>query len=202
MRIRISEGHRFWLGIGGAAMAVAAMLVVWALPARRAAARAERAWARQTITLNLLQSELGSGNIPSLATLEDRAAYITWLEEQTTLMKRYFAERAALLDAPITGESDVTPAEFKDAYVRVTARQREWFANNKDSLLVRDAPSAFRVYEWETAGDLPSPAEYRAVADDPQSLRRWMRCLDRRGVRHSDFRGWPMRYYSFRRRVL
>ena len=163
MKIRLSEEHRFWGGMAIGALVVLLMLVLWVIPARKGAARADDDWARQTQLVRLLQSESARDNLPSSPTLADRARYRTWLDEQADLVEEYFGERSALLDAPITGESDVAPADFKDAYVRVVARQREWLASNKDGMLVPDTRGAFRVYAWETGSGLPDPNEFQTV---------------------------------------
>ena len=163
MKVHLSEEHRFWLGISGGALVILLMLVVWVIPARKGAARADDEWARQMQLVRFLQSESARDNLPSVPTLADRGRYRTWLDEQADLVEEYFGERSALLDAPITGESDVTPADFKDAYIRVVARQREWLASNKDAMLVPNTRGAFRVYAWETGSGLPDPAEFRAV---------------------------------------
>jgi len=166
VRIRLSESHRFWLPVGLALIVLVVMLFGWVLPTRRSAAQAEREWALQVTLLNHLQSETDNLNVPSDATVKDRAAYRNWLDEQANLVDQYFAERAALLDGSITGEGEPTPERFKDAYIRVTKHQCAWLAGIKPRMEVPSIEGAFREYKWQKGTQFPRRDEFRAVLRD------------------------------------
>jgi len=151
----------FWLGIGGGTVVVLLLLFVWAAPAHRKAGEAERELDLQLKQLQVFRSL--AGKIPSARTVRDRAEFRTWLDNQADQVGKFFAERASLLDAPIAGGSDVKPEDFKEAYIRALARQREWFARNTKKLSVPNVRDAFSVYPWVSARELPSPAEYPGI---------------------------------------
>jgi hypothetical protein len=153
----------YWLGIGVAAFVLLVLLLVWVLPMRAGAARAEEEWNRQMVQFRALQ--IAVKDIPSTQSLADLKKYREWLDNQAKLVESFFADRAAVLESPLTGEGEATPAAFKEEYLAVVATQRRSLDKNKDTMAFSDLQGAFPQYDWATGASVgyPKPEEYVSI---------------------------------------
>ena len=161
MRILLSSDQKFWLGIGAVVLIVLGLLFLWALPTHRASGEAKAEWSQAVMVLNALKHD--HGNIPSLEALGKSGEYREWVEKQANLVETFFADRTALLAAPLTGEGEVSRGDFKEAYHQAVARQIEYLQNNARRMTVPDPNHAFRMYPWLRTADLPDPKGYDAI---------------------------------------
>ena len=164
MRVALSGEHKFWLGIGAVALLVFGLIFLWVIPTCRGAADAERNWAQAVALLNALKQD--AANIPSLDTLKESGQYREWMQGQASLVEAFFADRTALLGARLTGEGDVTPGDFKEAYIQAVNSQREYLESNAGRMRVANPARAFRAHRWVGSDKLPDPGNYPDILRD------------------------------------
>ena len=150
------------MGAGGIVLLL--LLILWVIPARMGAVQAEEEWELQVQELRGLR--LSAKEIPSMSSLKSVTEYRRWLDDQAKLVEAFFADRAAVLEAPVAGEGAVTPVDFKENYLRATLTQRRWLDLNKDRMSLADISRAFPTYDWTRGEGFAKPSEYLDIMRD------------------------------------
>ena len=154
----------FGAAMGAGAGLLALIAIFWVIPAHMKLRRAQDDWKRQLVELGALRA--AANDIPSLEAIQKRQDYRSWLTEQADIAKRLFADRAAILEGPLTGEGQPDPVVFKEAYVNATNTQKKWLESNRSRMDFQDIPQAFPSYPWTTGSGLPDPATFAEVLHD------------------------------------
>jgi hypothetical protein len=154
----------FWGAIGAGAAILALIAIFWVFPAHMMLRKAQDEWKMQLVELRALG--VAASDIPSVEAIQKRQAFRSLLEEQADVAKRFFADRAAILEAPLTGEGQPDPTVFKEAYLNTKKTQINWLESNKSRMNFQNIPQAFPAYPWTMGGALPDPATYGEVLHD------------------------------------
>jgi len=160
----LAGGRGFWLAVATGALLTAILLFGWALPAHRTGVQARQGLDQVYMELRHFQSV--AKDIPSPRTLQDRKGFRVYLDEQAKIVDEFFAERAALITASLTGTPDPAPASFKEAYSQALKRQEDWFAESRRQIKVPAPGTAFTVHPWVRSSALPKPETYAGVLRD------------------------------------
>lgn len=161
----LSGRRGYWVGMGACVVALLLLLIFWTVPALLRMRKAQSEWNLQITALQQLGNK--AGQIPSLESLNKQRVYRKYVSDQAEIVKRFFADRTTLLEAPLTGQGQTTPSEFEDAYVDATTRQRAWLSRIKGTMNVQDLQTAFVSYPWTTSVEVtPNPSEYLTVLRD------------------------------------
>jgi len=160
--VNLSGERRFWAVVAGATIVVLAVLVVWALPAWSGARGAEQAWREQVNQLDLLKR--GAAKIPSEKALQDRRAYLEWLEGQAREVEDFFYDHSRILNDPLPGEErDISPSEFKEAYIGAIRDARAILSRKRRVMKLADEKLAYPTYDWQEGASLPKVEDFEAI---------------------------------------
>ena len=166
MRIHLGSRRTFWSLIGAGFAGVVLLGVLWAWPQHQAAVEAENAWRLEALQARTLRSFAAAGKIPSRGTLQDRAAYRTWLDQQADNVRKFFEDRMnvkTVLEAPLTGKDNPAPDEFKEQYIYTLRKQRMWLEQNRRLMSVPDVRTAFPAPRWVSTEAFPDPKRYDRI---------------------------------------
>ena len=160
--IKLGGERTVWIVLGVLGLVALALLAGWAIPSYIRASEAAEKWRTESDELARLHSI--SPRLPSGKSVNERATYRAWIDEQADMVDSYFYDRTAVLKASLTGDDETpAPSYFKEAYSVALLNQRARLSKNSSRMKVEALDGAFPTYKWVNGPALPDPKDYESI---------------------------------------